>query len=165
VSSHVVDDGPVASKHSRTGRVPASPLAADELQLWRNFLLWSEGVTAAVAQALTAEAGLSKPDYEVLKRLLEAGGALSRQLLERSLGWSPSRLSHQLRRMEARGLVERADAGQGRNVNVAIARGGGSVMAAAERVHAEAVRSHLLVTLPVEVRAFLLSMPEDRSPR
>jgi DNA-binding MarR family transcriptional regulator len=134
-------------------------LAADELLLWRNFLLWSEGVTAAVAQALTAETGLSKPDYEVLKRLLEADGALPRQLLQQSLRWSPSRLSHQLRRMEARGLVGRSDAGRGRNVNVGIGPSGSQAMAAADRVHDEAVRRHLLGSLPAEVRAFLLSAP------
>lgn len=136
-------------------------LDVEELSIWRNFLLWSEGVTGAVAQALSSGANLSKPDYEVLKRLLEADGALPRQALEQSLGWSPSRLSHQLRRMEARGLVGRADAGQGRNVNVAVAPGGRQAMAVADQVHAEAVRRHLLDGLPAEVRKFLLAGPGD----
>jgi DNA-binding MarR family transcriptional regulator len=149
----------VASKDSRTKRSAGVALAGDELRLWRNFLQWSEGVTAAVAQALAVEVGLSQPDYEVLKRLLEADGALPRQALEQSLSWSPSRLSHQLRRMEARGLVARAGSGHGRHVNVEIADGGRGVMAAADRAHAQAVRRHLLDALPDDVRGFLYSAP------
>lgn len=136
---------------------PTGPLSPGELDTWRGFLRWSEGVIASVAQSLL-EAGLSQPDYEVLKRLAEAGGGeLSRQALEQSLGWSPSRLSHQLRRMEARGLVTRADAGRGRHVNVELTDGGRQLVAAADGAHAVAVRRHLLDPLPAEVRAFLVS--------
>lgn len=154
----------VASKDSKTESAAAAALAGDELLLWRNFLQWTEGVTAAVAQALTVEVGLSQPDYEVLKRLLEADGGLPRQSLEQSLSWSPSRLSHQLRRMEARGLVARTGSGRGRHVNVEIANGGRSVMAAADKAHAQAARRHLLDTLPADVRGFLFSLPGVPSP-
>lgn len=140
---------------------PTTPLSAGEVALWRGFLRWSETVTAGVAQSLAVGAGLSQPDYEVLKRLAETGdGALSRQSLEQSLGWSPSRLSHQLRRMEARGLVARADAGRGRHVNVELAEEGWELLAAADGAHAAAVRRHLLDPLPPEVRAFLLAEQE-----
>ncbi|WP_214411290.1 MarR family winged helix-turn-helix transcriptional regulator [Sphaerisporangium fuscum] len=147
-----VDDAPASGSG-------ASALSADELRVWRAFLRWSENVTAGIAQSLAAEAALSQPDYEVLKRLLEAGGGLSRQALEQSLSWSPSRLSHQLRRMEARGLVGRDDAGYGRYVNVEITADGREVMAAADAAHAAAVRRCLLDVLPADMRAFLLSTP------
>ncbi|MFI6099901.1 MarR family winged helix-turn-helix transcriptional regulator [Lentzea sp. NPDC051213] len=131
-------------------------LRADELRVWRGFLRWSERVTVAVAQSL-GTTGLSQPDYEVLKRLEEAGGTLSRQELEQGLAWSPSRLSHQLRRMEERGLVGRADAGYGRLVLVGISERGRAQVVVADEAHAAAVRAHLLDSLPGDMRAFLLN--------
>jgi DNA-binding MarR family transcriptional regulator len=136
-------------------KVSSPALTAAEVAVWRGFLRWSESVTAAVAQALTEDAGLSVADYEVLKRLLDADGSLPRQTVEKSLSWSPSRLSHQLRRMEARDLVGRSDAGRGRQVDVELTAAGRALIGAADEVHAVAVRGALLAQVPAEVRAFL----------
>lgn len=119
-------------------------LSRSELEIWRGFLRFSEQVVSDVGQALVNETPLTATDYEVLKRLLEAGGTLPQSTLQQSLQWSASRLSHQLRRMDDRSLLGRTEAGQGRAVNVAIMEGGRAAMAIAEVVHARAVRTALL---------------------
>jgi DNA-binding MarR family transcriptional regulator len=57
-----------------------------------------------------AESGLSGADFEVLVALSEAPGHRVRAIdLCRALGWEKSRLSHQVTRMQGRGLVRRED--------------------------------------------------------
>lgn len=131
------------------------PLDADEVATWRGFLRWAEGVTAAVSRALNEEAGVSHSDYSILIRIFEGGGALPRQDLEQRLSWSTSRLSHQLRRMEAKNLVRRRDTGSGRLVDVELTPTGRDLIDIATGVHAAAVRAALLDDLPDEVRKFL----------
>ncbi|MCV7212834.1 MarR family winged helix-turn-helix transcriptional regulator [Mycolicibacterium canariasense] len=112
-------------------------------------------MTSKVARQLTENVGVSQADYSILVRLSEAGGAIPRQALETRLSWSASRLSHQLTRMEARGLLRRADAGFGRNVDVTLTDAGSALFKAAEAVHGDAVRTDFLGTLPDAVVDFL----------
>ena len=59
-------------------------------------------------RSLLQTSGLSDSDYEVLVQLSEAPDHRLRSYqLVAALQWEKSRLSHHLRRMEARGLVER----------------------------------------------------------
>src|ERR1700730_19461015 len=96
-------------------RNASAALSAPEQSLWRGFLTWSETVLALVGSDLVNATGLSKPDYEVLVRLHQApGGALTQRDLGESLGWSPSRVSHQLERMETRDLITPVEPGTGR---------------------------------------------------
>jgi len=62
-----------------------------------------------MAQELTPATGLSSADYVVLNRLGNQPGQTYAGLktLATKLGWSTSRLSHQVSRMERRGLVTR----------------------------------------------------------
>jgi DNA-binding MarR family transcriptional regulator len=75
-----------------------------EQHLWRGFLRWSESIRAQVASELTSGSGLSVGEFEILVRLGEANGALDQRELGESMNWTASRLSHQLSRMEGRGL-------------------------------------------------------------
>jgi DNA-binding MarR family transcriptional regulator len=126
-------------------RSTSATLSASEQSLWRGFLAWSEVVTALVGRDLFNATGLSRPDFEVLVRLYEApGSTLTQRDLGESLGWSPSRLSHQLDRMEARDLVTRVDAGIGRLRDVGLTQDGAQEIGEAVRVHAAAVRAHFL---------------------
>ena len=60
------------------------------------------------------ESGLSGADFEVLVTLSDAPGKRMRAVeLGRALGWEKSRVSHQVTRMEARGLVCREDCKNG----------------------------------------------------
>jgi DNA-binding MarR family transcriptional regulator len=129
-------------------RSTSATLSAPEQSLWRGFLAWSETVLALVGSDLVNATGLSRPDFEVLVRLHEApGGTLTQRDLGESLGWSASRLSHQLERMEARDLLTRVDRGTGRLRDVGLTERGAQEIREAVRVHAAAVRTHFLGSL------------------
>jgi len=65
-------------------------------------------LTGRIRRSLLQTSGLSDSDYEVLVQLSEAPeGRLRSYELVAALQWEKSRLSHHLRRMEARGLVGR----------------------------------------------------------
>jgi DNA-binding MarR family transcriptional regulator len=140
-------------------RSTSAPLSGQEQSLWRGFLAWSEAVTALVGRDLFNATGLSRPDFEALVRLHEApGSTLTQRDLGESLGWSPSRLSHQLERMEARNLVTRVDAGTGRLRDVGLTEDGAQEIGEAVRVHAAAVRTHFLGPLDEHERQALTAM-------
>jgi DNA-binding MarR family transcriptional regulator len=129
-------------------RSTSATLSAPEQSLWRGFLAWSETVLALVGSDLVNATGLSRPDFEILVRLHEApGGTLTQRDLGESLGWSASRLSHQLERMEARDLLTRVDTGTGRLRDVRLTEYGAQEIGEAVRVHATAVRTHFLSSL------------------
>ena len=83
-------------------------LTDDEQRAWRGLLHMTAQLNARLARQLQDEHELSLPDYDVLARLYEAPeeGLRAREL-EAGLSWEQSRLSHQLARMQRRGLVER----------------------------------------------------------
>jgi DNA-binding MarR family transcriptional regulator len=129
-------------------RSARATLSAQEQSLWRGFLAWSETVLALVGSDLVNATGLSRPDFEILVRLHEApGNTLTQRDLGESLGWSASRLSHQLERMETRDLLTRVDTGTGRLRDVGLTEYGAEQIGEAIRVHATAVRTHFLGSL------------------
>lgn len=83
-------------------------------------LLW--GLSPAIDRQLIRDSNLSGPEYSVLATLSEcADGALRSGTAAQELGWERSRLSHILRRMEAKGLVSRtcsADDARGQDVHL-----------------------------------------------
>jgi DNA-binding MarR family transcriptional regulator len=83
---------------------------AEAYELWMLWKAAHERVESAVVAAATAASGLTDADIAVLLRLQAAGGRLRQAELARHLGWHRSRLSHQLTRMAARGLVVREGA-------------------------------------------------------
>ncbi|WP_307387616.1 MarR family winged helix-turn-helix transcriptional regulator [Microbacterium testaceum] len=112
-----------------------------------------------VAEEITTVTGLSDPDYGVLSRLVDLGdGELRQNKLAASMGWHRSRLSHQLTRMEQRGLVTRADADGG--VLVTITPTGREQIDKARPVHARAVRRSLSAHVPLEDFARVLMVLE-----
>ena len=136
----------------------SGPLSNDEVALWRGFLGWSESITSNVGRDLTAATGLTGPEFEILVRLSEAPeNALEQRVLAESLGWSASRMSHQLARMTTRGLLSRAEVGVGRLMRIALTREGTATVKQSLGVHAEAVRRHFLERLPPAHRAELLN--------
>jgi len=83
-------------------------LSPREQAAWRGFVAMQAGVRAVLASELQQRFGLSEPDYAVLVELSEGPeeGLRLRDLAGR-LRWDKSRLSKQIGRMAARGLVER----------------------------------------------------------
>ncbi len=156
------DDPSVVTERGDGG---SAGLTGAERELWRQFLGWTESVTAAVSRDLVAESELSVPDFEVLVRLHESpGGVLGQHDLATSLGWSPSRLSHQLSRLERRDLVSRASAGTGRRMTVALTPAGVQQLGDALAVHARAVRRHFLADLARDDAGALRAALERAAP-
>jgi DNA-binding MarR family transcriptional regulator len=108
---------------------------------WRGFIQMSTLVRADLARRM-AETGLSEADYAVLVALSEApNGRLRPHELWLAAGWEKSRLSHQVRRMEERGLVTReACATDNRGSLVALTRKGRAAIAKAAPSHVDDVR-------------------------
>jgi hypothetical protein len=87
---------------------PAAPRWLDEREhaAWRAFLSMKTQLDAHLAYDLRQDSGLSSADFAVLVGVSEAPGRRIRaHLLGAHLVWEKSRLSKQISRMEARGLV------------------------------------------------------------
>lgn len=79
-----------------------------EARAWRGFLEMHGRLRSRLGRALHDEVDLSYADYEVLVHLSEAPDGRARAFeLADATQWEKSRLSHQLTRMAARGLVRR----------------------------------------------------------
>jgi len=107
---------------------------------------------ARLARDLADDSGLSVADYTVLSNLVDVEERRWRlTALAQYMQWSQSRLSHQINRMEGRGLVRRdlveAD---GRGAFVVLTRLGLKASAAATPAHMEAVRRHMINLLTEE---------------
>lgn len=104
-----------------------------EQAAWRAFLAMHARLMAQLGREMQASSGLSIADYSVLVEISEQPCARVRILeLARSLQWEKSRVSHQLSRMQLRGLVERSSCEEDR-------RGAWVVLTAAGRDALESV--------------------------
>ncbi|APU40400.1 MarR family winged helix-turn-helix transcriptional regulator [Streptomyces sp. TN58] len=106
-------------------------------------------VNAEIARDLSQDSGLSEADYDVLSVLGETDGHRMRiSALAELMRWSRSRLSHQLTRMEQRGIVRREEvATDGRGAEVVLTDTGIAAIRNAAPLHVESVRRHLIDTL------------------
>lgn len=137
--------------------VPAVPLDDDEMRLWQSWKVATERVGGVVQEDIRAETGLSDPDVAVLTSVAETGvGSMRQSELVAVLDWHRSRLSHQLTRMEGRGLVTRTPAGDG--VAVGLTPAGAAAASSARPVHDRAVRAHLIARLSPRDRRRLLAI-------
>ena len=88
----------------------ASVISDDHWAAWDTFTVLRRNLDRALESRLQHEGGISAPDFEVLTTLRSApSSALRSRDLAAIMGWEKSRLAHQLRRMEARGLIERRE--------------------------------------------------------
>src|ERR1700759_4822107 len=115
-------------------------LSEDQQRVWRNYLAMSAALQVEMNRQLQRDCGLSLADYDVLVALEELTVCRVSELGDR-LGWEQSRLSHQLRRMRARGLVaRRGDDDDRRGARVELTSEGRSALASAAPGHAALVR-------------------------
>src|SRR3954469_9981115 len=84
-------------------------LTDEQQRVWRRYLSMTAQLQVEMSRQLQRDCGLSLADYDVLVALDELAVCRVNELGER-LGWEQSRLSHQLRRMRTRGLVDRRGA-------------------------------------------------------
>jgi DNA-binding MarR family transcriptional regulator len=115
-------------------------LSDDQQRVWRNYLAMTATLQIEMTRQLQRDCGLSLADYDVLVALDEREACRVNELGER-LGWEQSRLSHQLRRMRSRGLVDRRGADDDRRgATVELTAAGRSALASAAPGHVALVR-------------------------
>ncbi len=115
-------------------------LSEDQQRVWRNYLMMGATLQVEMNRQLQRDCGLSLADYDVLVALDERDACRVNELGDR-LGWEQSRLSHQLRRMRARGLVERLGAQDDRRgATVQLATAGRAALESAAPGHVDLVR-------------------------
>ncbi|QZY46357.1 MarR family winged helix-turn-helix transcriptional regulator [Mycolicibacterium austroafricanum] len=115
---------------------------SDEQQvIWRNYLAMVSGLHTAMHRQLQQDCELSLSDYDVLVALSEHGPMRIKELGD-LIGWEQSRLSHQLRRMRGRGLVDReGDGDDRRGATVALTEAGLAALDIAAPGHVDLVRT------------------------
>lgn len=124
-------------------------LSQGEERAWDSYASMTRAVMADVGRELSERTDLSVADHDVLCALACAPEPSMRlRALAEAMQWETSRLSHQLRRMRRRGLVERHICVEdGRGAVYALTDEGTEAIRAAGPVHDLAVREHLLGAL------------------
>jgi DNA-binding MarR family transcriptional regulator len=116
-------------------------LSARQQRIWRDYLAMTGRLNTVMNRQLQSDCELSLSDYDVLVALSEHGPLRIYELGE-LIGWEQSRLSHQLRRMRGRGLLERkGDDDDRRGATVALTDAGLTALQTAAPGHVELVRS------------------------
>ena len=131
-----------------TKRVLSDPQAA----AWSSYQRMRARLSGQLNRELARKTGLSEADFEILAALTESPDQPVRALALRcGLEWEKSRLSHQLRRMEARGLVVRGQCSEDNRGAVIRVTDAGRKLAAEAREHYEqAVRRYVIDVLTPE---------------
>ncbi len=132
----------------------ATGVSEQEWASWRAFSSMRRQLELALERQLQRDADISGAEYGVLISLWEAPG---KQLRARDLGerlaWEKSRVSHQVSRMEKRGLVERRECDTDlRGTWVGITPDGTRAVLGATRGHASTLRQYFFdVVDPAEL--------------
>jgi DNA-binding MarR family transcriptional regulator len=122
------------------------PLDAREERAWGSYHEMERELARRIRRGLARDTGLSDADYDVLRVLADApDGTLRARELRCEVRWEKSRLSHQIGRMERRGLVIRQQCEEdSRGSVVRLTDAGRDAIATACREHAKAVRAYLI---------------------
>jgi DNA-binding MarR family transcriptional regulator len=137
-------------------------LDAIEARAWRGYLLMSRLLFAELGRGLSRDANMSHADYEVLVVLSETPGhRLRMNELASRLVWEKSRLSHQITRMQQRGLVGRQEcASDARGSFVVLTDAGLAAITSAAPNHVRDVRRNFFDLLTPEQVESLAAMTE-----
>lgn len=117
-------------------------LTDDEQHLWRLLLDAERAANRCIEETLQSGHQITAPEFSVLVALSEAEDRMLRlRDLCCQLRWDRSRTSHQVTRMERRGLVEKCKCeGDARGVEVKLTEDGMRRLEAAAPDHVESVR-------------------------
>ena len=157
----------------RTLSAMAEPrtLEPEEWEFWHTWMHAQRVLALELDRGLQRDFGITKAEFSVLVTLDRApGGRLRVGDLVESLAWEKSRVSHQLTRMENRGLVERADGDLGgRRTAVGLTAKGRDAVQSAVLGHAGNIRRYFLDVLTPEqaeaIRAWSEQVVELIEPR
>jgi DNA-binding MarR family transcriptional regulator len=138
-------------------RTPVAAVTDAEWDVWRAFTRMRSQLDRALADRLDANAGISSADYVVLLVLFEAPERRLRATrIAALIAWEKSRLSHQLTRMEQRGLVQRTDCDDDqRGKWVVLTNDGRRAVLKAMRDHNHAIREYFFDVLDDDEQAVL----------
>jgi DNA-binding MarR family transcriptional regulator len=128
-------------------------LTPDQQRAWLAYMRVQLRLTYEMNRQLQADSNLSLPDYDVLNALRYApGGRMRITALAARISWERSRLSHHVRRLQNRGLVEcRLAPTDRRATEVTLSDQGWDAITAASSGHIELVRSLFFGGLPDEL--------------
>lgn len=117
-------------------------LTPEQQRAWRGLVFMNTQLHAHLARALQADSDLSYADFQVLVSLTDQEDDRARiSELADLLQWERSRLSHHIKRMEARALLERASCPEdGRGQYIAVTPIGRAAIEKAAPGHAALVR-------------------------
>ncbi|MHC6177595.1 MarR family winged helix-turn-helix transcriptional regulator [Glutamicibacter sp. X7] len=129
----------------------------DEQRLWRLLREFLWRFPSAMDRQLMRDSNMQSGEYSVLATLSESPDAPQRPGdIARTLEWDRSRLSHLLRRMETKGLIDRhSDTRDGRGALVSLSETGWQVLREAAPPHVTFVREALFDNLPADERVTL----------
>lgn len=144
-----------------------SEIDATEWQLWHDFATMHRDLMRELDRRLQRDAGISQGDYGVMLTLFQAPDHRLRPgELGDAIAWEKSRLSHQLTRMAARGLVERVECDtDGRGSWVVLTRDGRRALLGAMRDHASAIRGLFLDVLQPDEKRMIADVAARVSER
>jgi DNA-binding MarR family transcriptional regulator len=135
-------------------------LTEEEQRAWRGLLQMTSQLNARMNRQLQDDYGISLADYEVLVGLSEAPeGRLRVFEIADALAWEQSRVSHQLARMQRRGLIARQECpSDARGAFAVITAAGRAAIERAAPAHVETVRRLVFDDLPPDQLATLTEL-------
>jgi len=133
-----------------------------EWTAWRTFTSMRRQLDVALERQLQRDGDISAAEYSVLITLFEAEG---KQLRARDIGmvlaWEKSRVSHQVSRMEKRGLVGRRECDtDARGTWITLTADGKRAVLSAMREHAATIRSYFFDVVTADELEALRSASE-----
>lgn len=137
---------------SYTASMMNPQISDSQREAWESYQRMRVLLTGRLNREISRKTGLSEADYEILAALTQTSAESVRVLALRcGLAWEKSRLSHQLRRMEARGLLTREECLEDNRGAVIRVTNAGRKLAAEARVHYEqAVKRYVTDVLTAE---------------
>jgi DNA-binding MarR family transcriptional regulator len=126
-----------------------SIISEQERELWRAFFIMRRQLELTLERRLVADAGISSADFEILVSLSEhPAKRLRAGQIGDIIGWEKSRVSHQITRMEQRGLVAREECDDdARGVWIVLTESGSRAVLAATQDRSDAVRQYFFNVL------------------
>lgn len=128
-------------------------LSPSQGRAWLTYMRVQLRLTYEMNRQLQADSNLSLPDYDVLNALRYApGGRMRITGLAAQIGWERSRLSHHVRRLQKRGLVDcRLAPADRRATEITLTDQGWDEITRASNGHVDLVRRLFFDGLPEEL--------------
>lgn len=127
-------------------------LDAEQQRAWRQWLQVNSRLDSVLSRSMQESSELSMSDFAVLVILTDhPSGEVRVTELAGHLDWERSRVSHHIKRMQTRGLIERRECPQdGRGAFISITGAGRDAIVAAAPAHAALVKELVFARLSAD---------------